>query len=252
MLEYHKISTKSPMDTEQAKKEVQPIATTQQTNTTNDQKLGDQKEDVQNMREEGQPPFKKMKLDDCPDLSKIDMTNELAVNHALKIYRSHLAASHVDQRRLPDQFIVDHGKLTEASMSFVKKFGNHLKELQEEVGYDPSPIQSMDDNGKRIMVDYIAANQTQFARRKQQQEEKEKALQAEIDRLNAKSVAFEEVKTTPKHKMNETYTRTIESGYLSQFHGYSAPVNQKNSSIELDNTDYLCMLNQSLADRGIC
>jgi hypothetical protein len=187
------------------------------------------------------------------------MMNELAVNHALKIYRAHLAASTVNQSRLPDQFIVDHGKLTEASMGFVKKFGTHLKELQEDVGYDPAPIQELDDNGRRIMVDYIAANQTQYAKRKKEQEEKEKALQDEIERLKAMATATTttttkpvfDVETKPKHKTNPNYTRTIESSYLSQFHGYATPSHQKNVKIELDNTDYLSMLDQTLSERGV-
>lgn len=210
-------------------------------------------DESQNTREEGQPPFKKVKLDDYPDISKIDMMNELAVNQALKIYRAHLAASTVNQSRLPDQFIVDHGKLTEASMGFVKKFGTHLKELQEDVGYDPAPIQELDDNGRRIMVDYIAANQTQYAKRKKQQEEKEKALQDEIERLKAMATTNTPVfdtKAKTKHQTNANY-RTIESDYLSQFHGHSTPSSKKNVKVQVDNTDYLSMLDQTLSERGV-
>lgn len=253
------------MDEEQQTK-VQPTQDSSPSQQQQQPSPTQQQQQQQNEHESGQPAFKKQKLvsGSLPDVSKIDLTNGLAVKNALSLYDEHLKKSTVSETDLPAQFSIDRAKLLKYNLKHTQEVDKHVREL-ERLGYDPSAIKQLNTESRNAFFDYVAADATFRVQNQKKNDERVKSLEEEVEKLKkekdsllpkeTKREPLEECHATdnqPSYTGNQYNMRSIDSGYLAAFHGARVPQKQ---SIAADtssaNMNYEHIFSQGLADRGI-
>lgn len=244
------------MDPEQSN--TQNSSVQDQSKTTQDQASNIKPE---NQRESGQPAFKKQKLDagSLPDVSKIDLSNGLAVKNALTLFDNHLKRAGVSETDLSPQFSIDRAKLLKYHLKHTSDIDAHVQALKE-LGYNPTPVQNLNTEAKNVFFDYVAADATFRAHNNKKNEEKVKGLEEEVEKLKKERMPLREEPIQNRQESNQVdesdQIHTLGSDYLSAFHGYQVPMKKNNNNTNTQNNSsndsfYNHIFNQSMAERGL-